>query len=160
MRVNIPPGQSGRWKVHVLDSLFDRFTVLTEDDQVWMVDTEAEQADIYPMLAAAEAMKARTVLVHGLGLGMVLPPLMEMDHVEHVDVVEISDDVCDLVAPHYDDERIRIHHGDAFTYPWWHHSKWDIVWHDIWLGTPDPDEVERLYARFKDRCQWQGHWRG
>ena len=67
------------------------------------------------------------VLVGGLGLGYVLSI---MDKATHIDVVEQSQDVIDLVWKHLDlDDRFKLHHDDIFN---WKPDGYDFVYLDVW----------------------------
>jgi hypothetical protein len=68
------------------------------------------------------------VLIGGLGLGYVASILP--DEVTHVDIVENSQDVIDLVWKHLDfDDRYELHHDDIFN---WEPDGYDFVYLDTW----------------------------
>lgn len=109
------------------------------------------------------------VLVHGLGLSCVVSGLLAKPEVTHIDVVDLSEDIINMVGPAYADEpRVTIHHGDAMTYEWPADKRWNYVWHDIWAkisdGNLDPAKAEYgityfdLFDRFRDRCDRQNAW--
>ena len=124
-----------------------------------MTDTPGEIED---HLLAMEEIQRRggRVLIHGLGLGMILRFALAQPNVSHVDVVELDQDVIDLVAHHYQDERLTLHHGDALSYVWPVGSHWDVVWHDIWDSVLPSNlpQMTFLHRRFARRCGWQGSW--
>lgn len=171
--VNVPPGQIGDWRVNkfVVEAndalaayygLFGRpvppgvYTRLLYKHDVIMSDTPAEIADHMEVISKA----AGRVLLNGLGLGVVLQAILEKSEVSHVDVVEISSEVVQLVSPHYPDPRVTIHHADAFTIQWPNNTRWDIVWHDIWptISSDNLPEMTRLHKKYAGRCGWQGSW--
>lgn len=124
-----------------------------------MSDTPAEISDHYEAIRMAD-IKGGRILIHGLGMGMFLRACLMSEKVTHVDVVEIDQDLIDLVSPHYQDQRVNIVQGDAFSYKWPVGTKWDIVWHDIW-DTLNPDNLEemaKLHRKFGSRTNWQGSW--
>lgn len=124
---------------------------------LWMSDTSDEYRD--HVVAIMEA-RGR-VLIHGLGLGCYLAAILTKPEVTHVDVVELDPDVIALVGPYYaHDARVRIHHGDAFTFAWPKGTRWNTVWHDIWADkcTDDLEAHGKLARKFARRCDWQGAW--
>lgn len=112
------------------------------------------------------------VLITGLGLGMIVEAILGqpdslvqcIPSVQCITVVEHSDDVIRLVAPHLlarYPERLEIVQGDAFTWTPPAGVRYSVVWHDIWPNPRDPacaDDMQRLHARFAACCDWQGSW--
>lgn len=125
-----------------------------------MSDTPAEYRDHLPLFWEVSRREARRVLVHGLGLGCALGVLLSMDHTEHVDVVEISGDLVDLVGPYFDDPRVHVHVGDALTYRFPRGTRWDVAWHDIWdnISRDNQQDMTLLSRRYGGRVGWQDCW--
>jgi hypothetical protein len=110
------------------------------------------------------------VLVNGLGLSCVVSGLLAKPEVKHIDVVEIDQDVIDLVGPAYEhEERVTIHQGDAYDFPWESGRRWNYVWHDIWTeisprNLTDREKAEHgityemLHRRFGQRADAQASW--
>lgn len=129
----------------------------------WMSDTDAEKNDHVPAVSRIDFLKAKRVLINGLGLGVVLQAALSYDHVEHVDVVEKDERVIKLVGPHYTkDPRVTIHHADAYEQikAWPRGTRWDVGWSDIWPkispdNQPDMTRLQKIYQR---RCQWHCCW--
>lgn len=121
-----------------------------------MSDTPAEIRDHLGFIQEATG----RVLLHGLGLGMCLKAALAKPEVTHVDVVEISQPLIDLVAPHYTDRRVSVYQGDALTFRFPKGTSWDVVWHDIWddICTDNWDDMKTLRRRYGRRCSWQGCW--
>jgi len=141
------------------------YTKLTERGAgIWMSDTPAEKRDHVVAVQKIEDLKAKRVLINGLGLGMVVQAALSFDHVERVDVVEADKRVIDLVGPHYlKDSRVRIHHADAFDKAkngWAPGTRWDVVWSDIWrdLDADDLPEHFKLSYTYNRRSSWHGCW--
>ena len=125
-----------------------------------MSDTPAEIRDlIEPWLKFKEPWVDR-VLINGLGLGIVLKMALAQPHIQHIDVVEIEPDVIKLVAPSYDDPRVQIHAGNAYTIKWPKGQEWSVVWHDIWpnICTDNLEGMGTLHRRYGRRVVWQGSW--
>jgi spermidine synthase len=91
---------------------------------------------------------------------MVLNAALRKPEVEHVTVVEQSEDVIKLVASHYEGPRVTIVHADAMTYQPPTGAKFGAVWHDIWddICADNLDEMKILHRRYGRRTVWQGSW--
>jgi hypothetical protein len=184
MCVDVPEGRSGNIEIRRIvagpPGLYDMFhqktrpiipegttiTALYRSGQLWMSDTPAEQRDHQAIMMQAIRRRARRVLINGLGLGMVVGGLIQLDHVNHIDVVELDTDVIDLVGDHYQrmadnvGKTVEIHHGDAYTISWPAGSRWDVAWSDIWQYASIDNLVDmaRLSRRYSGRVGWHGHW--
>lgn len=83
--------------------------------------------------------------------------------VSHIDVVEISQDVIDLVLPHYSalyPGKIECHCASIFD---WKPAKgvvYDMAWFDIWndLCTDNLKAMEQLHRKFARKAKWKGSW--
>ena len=105
---------------------------------VFMSDTLAERRDHEPFLAIAGG----HVLVAGLGLGVVLGPLLENPWVATITVVENSPDVLKLVGDHYlahphnwnphGRPRLQLVEADAYRWRPPRGVGFDCAWLDIW----------------------------
>ena len=136
------------------------YTRLKHGHTIVMSDTEGEMEDHEEAVRRAEG----AVLIAGLGLGMVLQAVLDKPDVDHVTVIEKSEDVMRLVGPHYMDRypgRFELIQADIFTWKppeaaW----AWDVAWFDVW-NTRNPDnlkEFTKLRRRFGRRCAWMGFW--
>ena len=189
-KVTVPEGKSGIWSV-------EKFTVSQRDakffnlrqainshrgyrpishgkytrlarEGAWdaiMTDTPAEIRDHLDPIYEAKGY----ILINGLGLGVVLNACLKKKEVEHCTVVEKSEDVIKLVAPHYykkfGHKRLTIVQDDAFTFnqpklikpP---SGKFDMVWHDLWdnICVDNLPEYTKLKRRYAKRTRWQGCW--
>lgn len=186
INVDVPEGSSGDWKIErfevsrgdsILSSMQGMqgrgvrpgtYTRLMHGGQVIMSDTPAEYRDHMEFIRQARR-RGGNVLIHGLGLGMCLEAILEDNDlrnpskVEHVLVIEKSQDVIDLVAEHYLDRwegAVEIRKDDAFTWKPEKGQRWTAIWHDIWptLCTDNLSEMATLHRRFGRRCDWQGSW--
>lgn len=177
MRVTVPTGQHGTARV-------ERFTVTEEqsawtalthgdrycppgeytrllvDNELWMSDTRAETADHLPFLRVVRAQRAHSVLITGLGLGMVLRACLHLPHVDRVDIIELNADVIALVGEHYTQMarqhgvQLRIHHADAHTGISCFDTtvdRFDLAWHDIWksIGEHDNTTMDRIISQYR-----------
>lgn len=128
----LPPGEYSRLRI--------------AGASAWMTDTPAEYRDAVPFIHCARG----SVLISGLGLGMVVKAVLKKSDVEHLTVIEVHPGVIALVGPAYQDPRLRIIEADCRT--WKPDRKFDWAWHDIWgdLSTDDLPEMATLcrhYAR-------------
>jgi spermidine synthase len=103
------------------------------------------------------------VLFNGLGLGMVLQACMEKEKVEKATVIELSQDVIDLVAPHYKamyGDRVDIIKADAMAWSPPKGTRYGMVWHDIWtyICGDNYEQMKTLHRRYGSRSDWQGSW--
>jgi len=182
----IPVGQSGPWKIirHTVteeEARFDAmrsafsssgrgryvpagtYTGLEGPQGLMMSDTPDEMRDHVHMYHEAKRRGGR-MLVHGLGLGMITQSLLSLENVEHVDVVDIDEDVIALVAPSFqgdiDSGRLTIHHADCFEKKWPPNTRWGAIWHDLWVSLSEDnlEEMATLHRKFGRRCDWQGSW--
>jgi hypothetical protein len=67
------------------------------------------------------------VLINGLGLGIAAQIALAKPKVSTV--IEISEDVIELVAPHIADDRLKVINANARKWMRWH-----VVWHEA-IGT-------------------------
>ena len=79
---------------------------------LWMSDTPAEQIDHYPVLREIQR-RGGTVLIFGLGIGMVVQAALKCTNVERVIVVEREQEVINLVQPQIACEKLVVLQGDA-----------------------------------------------
>ncbi|MDD5301533.1 MAG: hypothetical protein PHS14_00375 [Elusimicrobia bacterium] len=176
--ITVPAGQHGPWTLRrqvVPPSYYPRVggpvltflarmtpaTLHTEFGDVVMEDSAEELRRHLPIWMAARG----RVLVSGLGLGCVVRGLLANQRVDRIDVVEIDRHILDVVGPEFRHQRrVRLHHGDALTYPWdWRAGdSWDYAWHDIWTEEGNGVPLHRLHmellARYNDHVGRQGAW--
>jgi hypothetical protein len=142
-----------------------RGTVLKTDSNselagtVVMSDTHDEI--MYHIMAIQKA--KGEILINGLGLGVVLNGCLNKPEVTHATVVEISQDVIDLVGPHYMKkfgDRLTIVHANAFDYKPPKGVRYGMVWHDIWdtICSENYDEMKKLHRKYGKICDWQWSW--
>lgn len=139
------------------------YTGLKLNGRLWMSDTDAEKSDHMPALRQMVSWQAKRVLINGLGLGMVLKAALALDHIEHIDVVEIDERVINLVGAHYaKDSRVHLHHADAYeqTSRWPAGTRWDVAWSDIWpdASTDNLASMVKLRRSYGRRTEWHDCW--
>ena len=103
-----------------------------------------------------------SILINGLGLGVMLKALLDKPEIEEITVIEISQDVIDLVAPTYlKDKRVTIIKEDCFKYKPPKGKKYDYVWHDIWdyICGDNVEDMKKLHRKYGIRTnQYQESW--
>jgi spermidine synthase len=130
-----------------------------------MSDTQTEKRDNVGFIVHAKG----DVLVAGLGLGMVLFPVITKSDVKSVTVIEKSADVISLIesplrkALGKREKLLQIIHSDIFTWKPPKNKKWDTIYFDIWpdLCTdylPEMTRLHRRYARRKSPGGWMSSW--
>ncbi len=172
--VSITPGSIGPWTVEQFEipeqSIENvrlmmsgrgcrpgKYTKLVHEKRgLIMSDTDAEKADHYAFVRAADG----HCLMNGLGIGMCLNAILKKPDVTRVSVIEIDPDIISLVGPNYTDPRIKIINADAYKYSPPKGTRYGAVWHDIWdnLCTDNLDEMARLHRKYGRRTDWQGSW--
>jgi len=142
------------------------YTRLTVDGVVWMSDTPAEVRDHQAVDDELERWENPTMLVAGLGIGLVVHRAITWHATERIDVVEIDPRVIRAVGAHYaalaDDHGVELNIHEADIHQWRapRGATWDVGWFDIWPTINDEDmpEVKRLRDRFRTRVGWSGAW--
>lgn len=119
----------------------DTYTRLIVDGTLWMTDAEFECWTNSGFVRSAKG----DVLIAGLGLGLVVEPLLKSSQVESVTVLEISPDVIALIGPVYDHIKLSIIKADART---WEVPKkaYDTIYLDIWADVPNSDNKDEIAA--------------
>ena len=170
-KVDIPEGQRGNWRIEKFTvskkeadfqnmrasfSFSDRgqfiiageYTRLSCNASVVMSDTPSEISDHLRFIGQANG----SILINGLGLGVVVKAILMKDNIEKIIVNELSEDVINLVGKYYADPRLTINHADAFT---WNPKgiRFNCIWHDIWtyISEDNLPEMKMLHRRY-------GHW--
>ena len=73
------------------------------------------------------------VLIAGLGLGMILHPIIASSRVKSVTVVEKYRDVVELIRPTLPaSDKLTIVHADIFEWRPPEQARYDCIWLDIW----------------------------
>lgn len=132
-----------------------------ENNGVWMSDTPMERRTCLPVVENAHG----DVLIAGLGLGMILVPLVNNTNVHTITVVENDPEVIRLVEPqlrHHLGDMFRIENEDIFEFV--PTGKYDTIWFDIWptITPKNFREMNQLQSRFRRwlrRKGWMGSWR-
>lgn len=137
------------------------YTRIVRNDTLWMSDTDAEVRDHLPAIRQIERRGGR-VLVNGLGIGLIVHAALAFENVEHIDIVEVDPEVCEVVGGHYArDSRVQVHCADAHKIEWPAGARWNVVWSDIWptITLDDNESRARLGRKYSKRvADWHGKW--
>lgn len=138
----VPPGQ---------------YAQLIVNGTLMMSDTPTEQRENFKLIQMAYG----DVLIAGLGLGMVLVPLLANSNVTSVTVVEIDPDVIKLVVPHFLGPKLKIIQADFTTWKAPNKARWHTIYFDIWpnINADDLPMISKLRQRYRRRLHPQG-WIG
>lgn len=106
------------------------------------------------------------VLVAGLGLGMILHPVLAKPEVEQVTVIEKYQDVSDLIAPTLPASKLEIIHADIFQWKPAKGQRWNVIYFDIWpnICTDNLKDIAKLHQAFKGKLDrtdaqcWMSSW--
>ena len=171
-KVQIPEQQRGIWRVEKFKTdgigtlmysfqgrgmpAGEEYTRLMRGSTLVMSDTPAEMRDHYEAVYQAKG----SCLINGLGLGMVLKAILKKPEVTDVTVVELSQEVIDMVSPHYQDERVTVVHEDAVAYQPPIGKRYEMVWHDIWdnICSDNLLLMQKLHRKYGKKTNWQGSW--
>jgi len=170
-KVTLPEGQKGPWKIERFTTDFmdfhsalrgravpvgETYTRVTRNGYLVMSDTPAEMRDHSTAVWKAKG----SCLLNGLGIGMVLKNILLKPEVTDVTVVEISQDLIDLVSPHYADPRVTFVCADALSYKPPKGKRYGMVWHDIWddICADNLEDMGKLHRKYGRRTEWQGSW--
>lgn len=128
-----------------------------------MTDTEMERSSNTNVVNAAKG----DVLIAGLGVGMILVPILRKADVKTVTVVEKFQDVVDLVDPavrkavsEAEAKKLSVVTADVFTWEPPKGQKWDCIYFDIWpnICVDNLEEMARLHRRFARRKRTKESW--
>ena len=137
-----------------------KYARLRVNGQLMMSDTRFEHITNWDVVNEARG----NVLIAGLGLGMILHPILDKKEVTHVTVVEKYADVIALVAPTVQCDRLTVIEGDIYQWLPEKGTKFDCVYFDIWAdqSTDCLEDMKKLHLRFrpfKVKDGWMDSWR-
>ena len=132
------------------------------NDRLVMSDTRHEQGTNMGFLRNAHG----RVLIAGLGIGMIVVPILDDPDVGSVTVVELIQDVIDIVQPQIAHPKLTIIRGDINTWRPAKGERFNTIYFDIWTDAtvgnlPQIARLHRSFARYldrnDDRC-WMNSW--
>lgn len=154
---------SGRFQVRP-----GRYVRLAVNGQLYMTDTDMEWGSNQAVMYKANG----DVLIAGLGVGLILVPILVKQSVRSVTVLEKFPDVITLTEPHIrkaagaDGYKLTVVEADALTWKPPAGQMWDVIYFDIWpdICTDTLSEIATLKRRYARRLRregtnpWMGAW--
>jgi hypothetical protein len=133
---------------------------LLVNGRIMMSDTRMEHLTNYEVVRQAHG----NVLIAGLGLGMILHPILAKKEVLSVTVIEKYADVIALVEPTVQNKKLTIIEGDIYEWKPAKGTKYETLYFDIWSeqSTDCLEEMRTLHLRFKPfkvKEGWMNSWR-
>lgn len=125
--------------------------------ETMMSDTEMEKASNREFIRMAKG----DVLIAGLGIGLIIWPIINKPEVTSVTVIEKYPDVITLVSKSVAHHKLTIIEEDIFN--WKTKRMFDTIYFDIWptISTDNLTEMATLNRRFARRLNpggWRGSW--
>lgn len=132
---------------------------LIVDGQLMMSDTRLEHDTNQNVVREATG----DILIAGLGIGLILVPILAKTSVKSVMVVELHQDVIDLVAPNFLDDRLQVVCGDIYSWKPAKGTKFQTIYFDIWpnICLSNRNQMTKLERRFRvylDKGGWMNSW--
>lgn len=143
-----------------------KFALLSINGETMMSDAPMERMTNGSLVENAKG----SVLIAGLGLGMVVHALVKLERVRHVDILEINPDVVHLVEPTLPPTKCKVTLCDVFAFGEKElakkkglRQKWDTIYFDIWptIDSDDQPQITRLKRMFRPLLNdggWMGVW--
>ena len=136
------------------------YACLRVNGRLMMSDTRMEHYTNYKVVREARG----NVLIAGLGLGMILHPILAKKEVLSVTVIEKYADVISLVGPTVKHDKLTIIEGDIYEWKPAKGTKYDTLYFDIWADScvDDLADMRKLHLRFKPykiKEGWMNSWR-
>jgi spermidine synthase len=137
-----------------------KVAILKVNGATFMFDTQHERRSNSQIVWEAKG----DVLIAGLGLGMILHPILANDKVSSVTMIEKYQDVIDLIRPTLPfSSKLTLVCADIFKWKPQPKVKWDVIYFDIWadMCTDHLKEIAQLHQRFKfykRKGGWMDSW--
>lgn len=142
---NLRAVRNGGYMMRMYDGHYTRLVV---DGVMMMSDTAMERWSNLDFVQRANG----RVFIAGLGLGLIIQPLLNNDNVTEIVVVEKYQDVIDLVEPKFKHPKLKVICADIFDFKFPKGELFDTIYFDIWpsIGTENLKEMTILSNRFKN----------
>lgn len=156
------------WTTAGLKADFPYVKLVKKGEGVMMSDTPMERNTNRHFIQNANG----DVLIFGLGLGLVILPLLKKKDVKSIIVIELYQDLIDVVLPilkkHDTENKLSVQHGDCFeahkSFP--KEQKFDCIYGDIWIDicVDNYEEMKILTKNWKNRVNRENpnsfinHW--
>lgn len=131
----------------------DDYMILKHKNTIIMSDTPMEQRTNLDFLRNAEG----DVYIAGLGMGMIIYPLLFRENITSITVIEYAQEVIDLIGPQlegYPNSGIlNIIQADALEWRPEKGTKYDTIYFDIWprISQDNWPDMVKLHRSFGHR---------
>jgi len=153
----IPAGSLGDVAIEHVQVGGRLYVKLLIDGRCWMSDAPDERELNRVIVERARG----DVLICGLGLGMILLPILAKPEVQSVTVLEKNRNVIELIAPAYRSRKLVILEADVWH--WETGRQFDVIWQDIVFDPlNEMDQVAALDAWLRPFLKpggWLGAWK-
>ena len=159
VREAVTRGREGAAKIGTFAQLYIRGSLV-------MSDTEHERQSNWDLLSESHF---GDILIAGLGLGMVLLPILAREKVTSVTVIELSQDAIDLVVPRIkaaagdNADKLTVIPADIFEWKPPRGARYHTIYFDIWKdicrdNLPDMKRLHQKFRRRKIKGGWMSSW--
>lgn len=139
-----------------------KYARLIIDNEIMMSDTDMEKRSNSYVINNANG----HVLIAGLGLGMIILPLLDKPEIKSITVVEKNQNVINLIYPYLKSSKLTVINADIFEWKPEKTIKYDCIYFDIWaiITTENIPEIKRLHYKFKNKLNrdnpncWMKSW--
>lgn len=139
------------WLTMGLRANFDYVRLVKKGEGIMMSDTPMERNTNYSFLTRANG----DVLICGLGLGLIVFPLLDDENIKSVTVIEMDKGLIEVVEPFIKSKdvhnKVKIIHADCFEYSFPKSVKFDTIYFDIWISIcgDNYEEMKQLTKKYK-----------
>ena len=159
VREAVTRGREGAAKIGTFAQLYIRGSLV-------MSDTEHERQSNWDLLSESHF---GDILIAGLGLGMVLLPILAREKVTSVTVIELSQDAIDPVVPPIkaaagdNADKLTVIPADIFEWKPPRGARYHTIYFDIWKdicrdNLPDMKRLHQKFRRRKIKGGWMSSW--
>ncbi len=166
----VPPGKVGiaelvheepdflervRSAMHGMALNRSKYARLLVNGSVMMTDAEFDRISNLEFIREAHG----DVLIAGLGMGLVLDPLIK--RCDSITVIEKHADVIELIAGHF--PKVKVIHSDIWQWKPPEESSWDTIYFDIWANfngdmAREGATLKRRFKKYLREDGWIGAW--
>ena len=129
------------------------YTMLRDKGGIWMSDTPMEVNSNREFLRNANG----DVLVFGLGIGLIIFPLLDCPDIKSITIVEREQEIIDMVGKHLKSDKVKIILGDADEIEFPKEQKFDTIYFDIWktISSENYEHTKELHKRFRKNFNYK-----
>jgi spermidine synthase len=107
------------------------------------------------------------VLIFGLGIGLIVFPLLQEKDIKSITIIEIDSGLIDMISPIIKERdihsKVEIINCDAFEYHNLINKNYDTIYFDIWAiidekAFSEMDQLENLYKKNLKEDGWIDSW--